>query len=157
MIFNGHTGPEPICATTIVISHRSLISFRSVIDPSNWSIKPVIASRDHRAVNVFYGFCCFLCQFYTCLHNAIDLNINLYFYFTFLLFQTDYLSFHITKLLSDYSSIRQLSIRQRSISVSDHGSVKSLHGSVQGLDYCICLSFLFIIWALSNSKSIFYS
>ena len=38
--------PEPIRATKISIGH-----------PSNRSIKPVIASRDYSAVNVFYGSC----------------------------------------------------------------------------------------------------
>ena len=80
--------PEPICATKIAIGHRSMISFRSVIDPSNRFLYLVIASRDHRVVNVFYIlYVCFLCQFYKYLYNVIDLNINLYFYFTFLLFK----------------------------------------------------------------------
>ena len=57
------TVPEPIHATKIVIGHRSPISFQSVIDPSNRSIKPVIASHDHRAVTVFYCFHCFLFNF----------------------------------------------------------------------------------------------
>ena len=52
--------------------NQTPISFRSVIDPSNWSIKPVIASRDHRALNIFYRFRCFICQFYTYRHNALD-------------------------------------------------------------------------------------
>ena len=75
--------------------NRSSISLRLVIDPSNRSIKPLISSRDHGAVTVFYGFYCFLCQFYAYLHNVIDLNINLYFYFTFI----------STKLRSDRSPV----------------------------------------------------
>ena len=108
------------------------ISFCSVIDPSNRFIKPVIASRDHRAVIVFYAFYRFLCQFYTYLHYVVYLNNNSYFYFTFLLFQTDLTSFHITKLQSDWSSV----ICHRSVSdqsVDGHQSVKLLSGSVQGL------------------------
>ena len=92
-----NTVPEPIRATKIVIGNRSPISFWSVIDTSNWSIIPVIASRDHRAVTVFYSFCCFLCQFYTYLHNVIDININLHFQFTYLLFQTKHTSLNIKK------------------------------------------------------------
>ena len=123
---------EWIHARKIAIGHRSPVSFRSVIDPSKRSIKPVIASRDHITVNIFYGSRCFLCQFYKYFHNAINLNINLYFYFTFVLFLTNHPSFYITKLRSDQSPV----IGFQSISdqsVNSHLSIKPLRWSVQGL------------------------
>ena len=113
---------ELICATQTVIGHWSPISFRSVIDPSNRSNQPVIWSHDHRGVTVFYCFCCFLCQFYTYLHNATDLNISLYFNFKLLLFQTDHPSFYITKLQSDRLSVINPSVINPSavINLSNH-------------------------------------
>ena len=99
------TVPEPICASKIAIGHQSPISYWSVIDLSNRSIIPVIASSDHRTLTVFSGFCCYLCQFYKYLHNIIDVNINLNIYFTFLLFRTDLTSFYKTKLRSDRSLV----------------------------------------------------
>ena len=80
----------------------------------------MIASRDHRTVNVFYSFCCFICQFYTYLHNVIDLNINLYCYFTLLLLKNrSYVILHnktvIRSVTGHRSLIRQQSISQRSL------------------------------------------
>ena len=71
------------------------------------------------------SFCCFCCQLYTYLHNVIDFNINLYFYFKFLLFKTDLMSFCISKLRTD----RSLVIGHRSVSnqsVNSRRSVKLL-------------------------------
>ena len=101
MCFSTCTVPVLIRATKTAIGHRSPISFLSVIDPSNQSIKPVIASHDHRTVTVFTVFVVFFVNF-THLHNVIDLNINSDFNFTFRLFQTDLTSFYITKLQSDW-------------------------------------------------------
>ena len=54
---------ELVHATKIVISQQLPISFQSVIDLSNWSIKLVIVSCDYRELNVFYRFHCFIRQF----------------------------------------------------------------------------------------------
>ena len=70
----------------------------------------------------FTDLFCFLCHFDTYVRNVIGLNINLYFYFTCLLYKTGLTSFYIIKLRSDRLPV----IGHRSVSdqsVNSHRSV----------------------------------
>ena len=85
-----------------VIGHRSVSGQSSICqaNPLNWWSHHVTQSG-----HCNLRFLLFSLSILYIFNSEIDLNINLYIYFTFLLFQTYLMSFYITKLWSDWSTV----------------------------------------------------
>ena len=80
LFFDMSTVPEPICTAIIPIVHRSPISFQSVIDPSNWIVKQVIASFSNHVTNDHFTY--FTDQFVLVFHLHTHLLKYIKFLFT---------------------------------------------------------------------------